>query len=139
MCVTGVLLPLFIVVLLPISSNPASPSSLFVPDPGKPRFGSVTGRKEKDLIGGRKFCPFAMDEVFSDAAGNIITEKASNGLNPGLVVLLVIGGLVLLFLVGNFALYTYAQNTLPPKKKKPVSKKKIKRERLKQGVSAPGE
>ncbi|XP_042408841.1 DNA-binding protein S1FA-like [Zingiber officinale] len=80
-----------------------------------------------------------MDEVFSDAAGNIITEKASNGLNPGLVVLLVIGGLVLLFLVGNFALYTYAQNTLPPKKKKPVSKKKIKRERLKQGVSAPGE
>ncbi|RWV95205.1 hypothetical protein GW17_00042184 [Ensete ventricosum] len=29
--------------------------------------------------------------------------------------------------------------TLPPKKKKPVSKKKLKREKLKQGVSAPGE
>lgn len=60
-------------------------------------------------------------------------------MNPGLIVLLVVGGLVLLFLVGNYALYAYAQKTLPPRKKKPVSKKKMKRERLKQGVSAPGE
>jgi len=45
----------------------------------------------------------------------------------------------LTFLVGNFVLYTYAQKTLPPRKKKPVSKKKMKKERLKQGVSAPGE
>ena len=56
-----------------------------------------------------------------------------------MVVLLVVGGLVLLFLVGNYALYMYAQKTLPPRKKKPISKKKMKRERLKQGVSAPGE
>jgi hypothetical protein len=33
----------------------------------------------------------------------------------------------------------YAQRTIPPKKKKQVSKKKLKREKLKQGVSAPGE
>lgn len=61
------------------------------------------------------------------------------GFNPGLMVLIVVGGLLLAFLVGNYLLYMYAQKTLPPKKKKPVSKKKLKRERLKQGVSAPGE
>ncbi|XP_060176899.1 DNA-binding protein S1FA-like isoform X2 [Lycium barbarum] len=61
------------------------------------------------------------------------------GFNPGLIVLILVGGLLLVFLVGNYLLYMYAQKTLPPKKKKPVSKKKLKRERLKQGVSAPGE
>ncbi|KAF6134673.1 hypothetical protein GIB67_002074 [Kingdonia uniflora] len=63
----------------------------------------------------------------------------AKGFNPGLIVLLVVMGLLLTFLVGNYVLYIYAQRTLPPKKKKPVSKKKMKRERLKQGVSAPGE
>lgn len=53
--------------------------------------------------------------------------------------LLVVVGLLVTFLVGNYALYVYAQRTVPPKKKKPVSKKKLKKERLKQGVSAPGE
>ncbi|XP_020102276.1 DNA-binding protein S1FA-like isoform X1 [Ananas comosus] len=76
---------------------------------------------------------------FTDGGGNVIIEEGKKGLNPGLIVLLVVGGLVLLFLVGNYALYAYAQKTLPPRKKKPVSKKKMKRERLKQGVSAPGE
>ncbi|EOA31812.1 hypothetical protein CARUB_v10015035mg [Capsella rubella] len=63
----------------------------------------------------------------------------SKGLNPGLIVLLVIGGLLVTFLVGNFILYTYAQKNLPPRKKKPVSKKKMKKEKLKQGVQVPGE
>lgn len=61
------------------------------------------------------------------------------GFNPGLIVLLLVGGLLLVFLIGNYALYMYARKTLPPRKKKPVSKKKLKREKLKQGVSAPGE
>lgn len=60
-------------------------------------------------------------------------------MNPGLIVLLVVVGLLLIFLVGNYVLYSYAQKTLPTRKKKPVSKKKMKREKLKQGVSAPGE
>jgi hypothetical protein len=47
--------------------------------------------------------------------------------------------ILLIFLVGNYILYLYAQKAIPPRKKKPVSKKKMKRERLKQGVSAPGE
>ncbi|CAD5182468.1 unnamed protein product [Musa acuminata subsp. malaccensis] len=80
-----------------------------------------------------------MDEQISDAAGDVIKEETSRGLNPGLVVLLVVGGLILLFLLGNYALYMYAQKTLPPRRKKPISKKKSKRERLKRGVSAPGE
>lgn len=63
----------------------------------------------------------------------------SKGLNPGLIVLLVIGGLLVTFLVGNFILYTYAQKNLPPKKKKPLSKKKMKKEKMKQGVQVPGE
>ncbi|KAL2323276.1 hypothetical protein Fmac_027655 [Flemingia macrophylla] len=69
-----------------------------------------------------------------DLAGN-----ASKGFNPALIVLLLVGGLLLVFLVGNYALYIYAQKTLPPRKKKPISKKKMKKERLKHGVSAPGE
>ncbi|PWA47240.1 F-box domain-containing protein [Artemisia annua] len=63
----------------------------------------------------------------------------ATGINPGLIVLLVVGGLLITFLVGNYVLYMYAQKTLPPRKKKPVSKKKLKREKLKQGVAAPGE
>ncbi|XP_058096188.1 DNA-binding protein S1FA-like [Magnolia sinica] len=74
---------------------------------------------------------------FDKKTGNVGSEV--KGFNPGLIVLLVVGGLLLIFLVGNYALYMYAQKTLPPRKKKPVSKKKMKRERLKQGVSAPGE
>ncbi|KAH7672621.1 DNA binding protein S1FA protein [Dioscorea alata] len=79
-----------------------------------------------------------MASQFADGGGNVIVEEAK-GFNPGLVVLLVVGGFLLLFLVGNYALYAYAQKTLPPKKKKPVSKKKMKKAMLKQGVSAPGE
>ncbi|KAF3661377.1 DNA-binding protein S1FA2 [Capsicum annuum] len=74
-----------------------------------------------------------------DRKENMAKDVEVNGFNPGLIVLLVIGGLVLTFLIGNYVLYVYAQKTLPPKKKKPISKKKMKKERLKQGVSAPGE
>lgn len=81
----------------------------------------------------------AMAEQFAESANNVIIEEANKGLNPGMIVLLVVATTLLLFFVGNYALYLYAQKTLPPKKKKPVSKKKIKREKLKQGVSAPGE
>ncbi|KAJ1395964.1 DNA-binding protein S1FA [Sesbania bispinosa] len=66
-------------------------------------------------------------------------DSGSQGFNPGLIVLLVVAGLLLTFLIGNYVLYTYAQKTLPPRKKKPISKKKMRKERLKQGVSAPGE
>ncbi|KAH0928649.1 hypothetical protein HID58_014376 [Brassica napus] len=75
--------------------------------------------------------------VFMD--GEDFTRKAAaeaRGLNPGLIVLLVIGGPLVVFLVANIVLYVHAQKNLPPKKKKPVSKKKLKRERLKQGVSS---
>lgn len=78
-------------------------------------------------------------EFFFFAALGNVKNAGSQGFNPGLIVLLVIGGLLLTFLIGNYVLYTYAQKTLPPRKKKPVSKKKMKKERLKQGVSAPGE
>ncbi|KAJ8437184.1 hypothetical protein Cgig2_003813 [Carnegiea gigantea] len=66
-------------------------------------------------------------------------QCSSKRVQSRLIVLLIVGGLVLAFLAGNYALYLYAQKTLPPKKKKPISKKKLKRERMKQGVSAPGE
>uniref|UniRef100_A0A453BXB5 DNA-binding protein S1FA2 n=3 Tax=Aegilops tauschii subsp. strangulata TaxID=200361 RepID=A0A453BXB5_AEGTS len=81
----------------------------------------------------------AMAEQFAESANNVIIEEVNKGLNPGMIVLLVVATTLLLFFVGNYALYLYAQKTLPPKKKKPVSKKKLKREKLKQGVSAPGE
>ncbi|KAJ4704859.1 DNA-binding protein S1FA [Melia azedarach] len=71
--------------------------------------------------------------------GKVIKDAEAKGFNPGLIVLLVVVGLLLVFLVGNYVLYLYAQKNLPQRKKKPISKKKMKRERLKQGVSAPGE
>ncbi|XP_018847883.1 DNA-binding protein S1FA-like [Juglans regia] len=89
-----------------------------------------------------------MDEEFDftdkvppsfDRMGNVIKDAEAKGFNPGLIVLLVVVGLLLIFLVGNYVLYIYAQKTLPPRKKKPISKKKMRKERLKQGVSAPGE
>ncbi|XP_058784494.1 DNA-binding protein S1FA3-like, partial [Vicia villosa] len=50
-----------------------------------------------------------------------VQNAGSQGFNPGLIVLLVVGGLLLTFLIGNFVLYSYAQKTIPPRKKKPVS------------------
>ncbi|VAH32147.1 unnamed protein product [Triticum turgidum subsp. durum] len=93
----------------------------------------------------RLFCfHISMYVIASDRSSlylqnNVIIEEVNKGLNPGMIVLLVVATTLLLFFVGNYALYLYAQKTLPPKKKKPVSKKKLKREKLKQGVSAPGE
>ncbi|KAH7519061.1 hypothetical protein JRO89_XSUnG0143700 [Xanthoceras sorbifolium] len=74
-----------------------------------------------------------------NAEGKVIKDAGAKGFNPGLIVLLVVGGLLLTFLIGNYVLYMYAQKNLPPRKKKPVSKKKMKKEKLKQGISAPGE
>lgn len=79
------------------------------------------------------------DFVTINYQGNVIREEAAKGLNPAVIVLVVVVGLLLVFFVGNYALYVYAQKNLPQKKKKPVSKKKMRKERLKQGVSAPGE
>ncbi|GKV05667.1 hypothetical protein SLEP1_g17654 [Rubroshorea leprosula] len=76
---------------------------------------------------------------FYEMGNKIIHETEAKGFNPGLIVLLLVGSLLLIFLVGNYALYMYAQKTLPPRKKKVISKKKMKKEKLKQGVSAPGE
>ncbi|KAG8081863.1 hypothetical protein GUJ93_ZPchr0014g46996 [Zizania palustris] len=81
----------------------------------------------------------AMADQFADSANNVVIEEVNKGLNPGMIVLIVVATFLLLFFVGNYALYMYAQKTLPPRKKKPVSKKKLKKEKLKQGVSAPGE
>ncbi|CAH2064231.1 unnamed protein product, partial [Thlaspi arvense] len=72
-----------------------------------------------------------------DFAGKAAAE--AKGLNPGLIVLLVVGVPLVVFLITNYVLYVYAQKNLPSKKKKPVSKKKLKREKLKQGVPVPGE
>ncbi|XP_049368575.1 DNA-binding protein S1FA-like isoform X2 [Solanum verrucosum] len=80
-----------------------------------------------------------MDFENHDNVKNMAKDVEVKGFNPGLIVLIVVGGLLLTFLIGNYLLYMYAQKALPPKKKKPVSKKKMKKERLKQGVSAPGE
>ncbi|KAI3772911.1 hypothetical protein L6452_04106 [Arctium lappa] len=55
-----------------------------------------------------------------------VKDVEAKGFNPGLIVLLVVGGLLITFLVGNYVLYMYAQKTLPPRRKKPVSKKKLK-------------
>ncbi|KHG05506.1 DNA-binding S1FA2 [Gossypium arboreum] len=54
---------------------------------------------------------------FADKGNKIIYETEGKGFNPGLIVLLVVGGLLLTFLVGNYVLYSYAQKTLPPRKR----------------------
>lgn len=60
------------------------------------------------------------DCLFCEQGG---IEK-STGINPGLVVLLVVLGALLIFGVGNYFLYQYAQKNLPPRKKKLKAKKK---------------
>ncbi|THU58869.1 hypothetical protein C4D60_Mb03t19010 [Musa balbisiana] len=74
---------------------------------------------------GRLVRSASMDEQFSDAAVVFSDEICKSGRcdQGGLVVLLVVGGLILLFLLGNHALYMYAQKTLPPRRKKPISNK----------------
>ncbi|CAN8270044.1 unnamed protein product [Cochlearia groenlandica] len=92
------------------------------------------------------FCPLnllAVSRFHSNKFDSLSKMKQgkieSKGINPGLIVLLVIGGLLVTFLVGNFVMYTYAQKNLPPKKKKPLSKKKMMKQKQKQGVQVPGE
>ncbi|GAB2211003.1 hypothetical protein Droror1_Dr00016293 [Drosera rotundifolia] len=82
---------------------------------------------------------FEISVLVLRGTADAVKSVETKGFNLGLIVLLIIGGLLFVFLVGNYVLYIYAQKTLPPKKKKSVSKKKIKRERIKQGVSALGE
>ncbi|CAL9749684.1 unnamed protein product, partial [Musa acuminata subsp. burmannicoides] len=87
------------------------------------RGGSTRDRGEAETEG-RLVRSAPMDEQISDAAVRVRSLLfCFRGLNPGLVVLLVVGGLILLFLLGNYALYMYAQKTLPPRRKKPISKK----------------
>ncbi|KAL3700561.1 hypothetical protein R1sor_018583 [Riccia sorocarpa] len=80
-----------------------------------------------------------MDASAFSRQGTFSTKAPDQGFNPALIVLLVVVGTVLIFIVGNYALFTYARKTLPPRKKKPVSKKKLKRERLKAGVAPAGD
>lgn len=61
------------------------------------------------------------------------------GFNPSLTVLVVVVGTLIAFLVGNYFLWSYAQKVLPAKRKKPISKKKMQKERMKRGVSMAGE
>lgn len=64
--------------------------------------------------------------------------EAASGFSTGLIVLLTVGGLLLLFLIGSYALSIHAHKTIPLERKKPVSKKKSRKDRLKQGFTAPG-
>ena len=60
-----------------------------------------------------------MDEDFSSHADvdpsafagqeRLLTKTAGKGFNPGLIVLLVVVGVLLIFIVGNYVLYMYAQ------------------------------
>jgi hypothetical protein len=95
-------------------------------------------QKNLRLVSLPAFSDFRILAMSSDgSAGKAVVE--AKGLNPGLIVLLVIGGLLVTFLIANYVMYMYAQKNLPPRKKKPLSKKKLKREKLKQGVPVPGE
>ncbi|CAL9115183.1 unnamed protein product, partial [Musa hybrid cultivar] len=88
------------------------------------RGGSTRSCIQRAETEGRLVRSAPMAEQISDAAVRVRSLLfCFRGLNPGLVVLLVVGGLILLFLLGNCALYMYAQKTLPPRRKKPISKK----------------
>jgi hypothetical protein len=68
-----------------------------------------------------------------------ILRHRSQGLSPGVLVLVVVTGVLLAFFVGNYFLFNYYQKVAPPRKKKPLSKKKLEREKRKQGVNMSGE
>ncbi|KAL5708487.1 hypothetical protein ACHQM5_019278 [Ranunculus cassubicifolius] len=50
------------------------------------------------------------------------------GMDPRLIVFLVVVGFLFFFIFGNSAMYFYARKVFPMKKKKPISKKKLKRQ-----------
>lgn len=70
-----------------------------------------------------------------NVAGDV---EAAPRFSTGLIVLLSVGGLLLLFLIGSYALSIYAHKTIPLERKKPVSKKKSRKDRLKHVFPAPG-
>lgn len=72
----------------------------------------------------------------SDPMVDNVVEENDNTVT--ILLTLVLGGL-LLFLVGNTVLYYWAQGQKVPAPKKKVGAKKMKREKLKMGISAPGE
>ncbi|CAM8913672.1 unnamed protein product [Rhodiola kirilowii] len=43
-------------------------------------------------------------------------NAGGQGLNAGLIVLIVVVGMLVTFLIGNYVLYVYAQKTLPKEK-----------------------
>ena len=51
-------------------------------------------------------------------------EPSSSGFNPRLLFLVFVVGVLLIFFIGNYVLYSYAQKVSPPKKKKILSRKK---------------
>ena len=61
---------------------------------------------------------------------DLFKQPSAIGLSPWYAVFFLFGGLTLVFVLGNYALYLYARKTNPPKKKV-VSKKKMKKEWLK--------
>ncbi len=66
------------------------------------------------------------------------TGVEENDYTVTILLTLVVGGLVL-FIVGNTILFYWAQAQKVPAPKKKLGAKKMKREKLKMGVSPPGE
>jgi len=67
------------------------------------------------------------------------TGNVHEGFNPTLLILIVVVTILLLFLRGQCRHVLLRAKRDAPQKKKPVSKKKMMRERMKRGVAMPGE
>lgn len=74
----------------------------------------------------------------ADTAGSA-EPKVVDGPSPVPVILFLVLGTVIVFCVVNVALWYYATKNAPPRPKKKLGVKKAKREKLKMGISAPGE
>ncbi|CAN1226871.1 hypothetical protein LINGRAPRIM_LOCUS1118 [Linum grandiflorum] len=106
----------------------------WAPEKQKKTYFIRNGRMGKDKDG---------NMIIRENEEDINVERNSSSSRQGMVVLGIVVGLLLFFIVGNCLLYRYATRESDKKKrtmiKKAVSKKKMKRERLKQGIFVPGD
>ncbi|GKV12249.1 hypothetical protein SLEP1_g23421 [Rubroshorea leprosula] len=96
----------------------------FMPNLGSAALAMVGRNSNCEICFGKTWFCMAISPLMVEAGNKIIYETEARGFNPGLIVLLLVGSLLLIFLVGNHVLYMYAQKTLPPRKTSPSPRRR---------------
>lgn len=77
-----------------------------------------------------------MSELSENVSEDVKLKESSN---PVTTILVVVFGFLILAISVNVGLWWWAQRNAPPKPPKKMSAKRLKREKLKMGITAPGD